>query len=55
MLALPPVTADKQFENLTAAPQRLMILSGCSACMFLLVSSARRCSSVEAAQTANSS
>jgi cobalt-zinc-cadmium efflux system protein len=33
MLALPPVTADKQFENLTAAPQRLMILSGCSACM----------------------
>jgi hypothetical protein len=25
---LTPVTADKQFENLTAAPQRLMILSG---------------------------
>jgi hypothetical protein len=28
MLALPPVTADKQFENLTAARRRLMLLSG---------------------------
>jgi hypothetical protein len=28
MLALLPVTADKQFENLTAARRRLMLLSG---------------------------